>query len=110
MISARSITKSYGDVEVLRGVTLQVDRGTIHGFVGPNGAGKSTFLKSLVGVVRPCSGELLVDGLDVFEAALPTFEAVFGGGEENWRWLAFGGASGLLHCARIGMDESQTRL
>ena len=35
---------------------------------------------------------------------------VFGGGEENWRWLAFGGASGLLHCARIGMDESQTRV
>ena len=70
MISARSITKSYGDVEVLRGVTLHVDPGTIHGFVGPNGAGKSTFLKSLVGVVRPCSGELLVDGIDAISRSL----------------------------------------
>lgn len=70
MISARSITKSYGDVEVLRGVSFDVESGTIHGFVGPNGAGKSTFLKSLVGVVRPCSGELVVDGIDAIEQSL----------------------------------------
>ena len=64
MIHARDIVKSYGEVDVLRGVSLEVERGTIHGFVGPNGAGKSTFLKSIVGVVRLDSGSLHVDGVD----------------------------------------------
>ena len=64
MIHARNIVKSYGEVDVLRGISLEVERGTIHGFVGPNGAGKSTFLKSIVGVVRLDSGSLHVDGVD----------------------------------------------
>ena len=64
MIRARDIKKAYGQTTVLRGVSLEVLPGTIHGFVGPNGAGKSTFLKSLVGVVHPDSGALEIDGVD----------------------------------------------
>lgn len=64
MISARSITKSYRGTAVLRGVSLDVEAGTIHGFVGPNGAGKSTLLKILVGVVGRDGGTLEVDGID----------------------------------------------
>ena len=64
MIRARDIKKAYRKTTVLRGVSLDVRPGTIHGFVGPNGAGKSTFLKCLVGVVRPDSGTLEIDGVD----------------------------------------------
>ncbi len=64
MIRARDIQKAYRQTTVLRGVSLDVQPGTIHGFVGPNGAGKSTFLKCLVGVVRPDSGTLEIDGVD----------------------------------------------
>ena len=64
MIRARDIKKAYRRTTVLRGVSLDVQPGTIHGFVGPNGAGKSTFLKCLVGVVHPDSGTLEIDGVD----------------------------------------------
>ena len=64
MIKARSITKSYGGIDVLRGVSIDVEPGTIHGFVGPDGAGKSTFLKTLIGVVHRDGGRLEVGGFD----------------------------------------------
>ncbi|MAA51808.1 MAG: hypothetical protein CMJ41_01965 [Phycisphaerae bacterium] len=64
MIKARSITKSYRGLDVLRGVSIDVEPGTIHGFVGPNGAGKSTFLKILIGVVHRDGGQLDIDGFD----------------------------------------------
>ncbi|MCH2132805.1 MAG: ABC transporter ATP-binding protein [Phycisphaerales bacterium] len=64
MIRTHDLAKSYRNTPVLRGVSIEVEPGTIHGFVGPNGAGKSTFLKCLVGVVHPDDGEVTIDGLD----------------------------------------------
>lgn len=56
--------KSYGPVEALRGLTLQIPPGSICGFLGRNGAGKTTTLKVLLGMTRPDSGEARVLGLD----------------------------------------------
>ncbi|MEE2907162.1 MAG: ABC transporter ATP-binding protein [Planctomycetota bacterium] len=70
MIRTRELTKSYHQTPVLQGVSMDVAAGTIHGFVGPNGAGKSTFLKCLVGVVHPDSGDITVDGLDARRESL----------------------------------------
>jgi rhamnose transport system ATP-binding protein len=55
----RQITKSFGAVRALRGVTFSVQEGEAHALVGENGAGKSTLLKILAGIVHPDSGELL---------------------------------------------------
>src|SRR6185437_8213872 len=57
-----NVSKSYGAVRALRGVSLRVDRGEIHGLCGHNGAGKSTLVKALVGLVSPDSGEVRVGG------------------------------------------------
>ena len=64
LISARDLTKHYGDVHALDGLTLDVEPGVI-GFVGANGAGKSTFLRILLGLLRPTSGSASVLGFDV---------------------------------------------
>ena len=48
--------------EAVRGLNMQVPRGSVYGFVGPNGAGKSTTIKALIGLVRPSKGEALVLG------------------------------------------------
>jgi len=53
---------------VLHGVTFQVDRGEIFGFVGPNGAGKTTTLKILMGLIRPTEGSASILGRDVAES------------------------------------------
>jgi len=57
-----SVSKSYGPVVALRGVSLSVRAGEVHALVGENGAGKSTLVKLISGIERPDSGELFLDG------------------------------------------------
>ena len=56
------LTKRYGKVLALAGLTMTVPRGEVFGFLGPNGAGKTTGVKLLAGLVRPTSGEAWVLG------------------------------------------------
>lgn len=66
MIKATNITKSYGSLQVLRGVDLHVGKGEIVSIVGKSGAGKSTLLHILGTLGRPDGGSLTIDGQDVF--------------------------------------------
>ena len=64
-ISVSDLRKSFGDVQALAGVSLQVRRGTVLGLLGPNGAGKTTFVRVLATLLKPDSGTARVAGLDV---------------------------------------------
>lgn len=66
MIEIRDIHKSFGALEVLRGVSLTVDRGEIVSIVGPSGAGKSTLLQIAGSLDRPDSGKVYIEGRDIF--------------------------------------------
>jgi ABC-2 type transport system ATP-binding protein len=63
IIETDALRKNYGDVEALRGLSLQVPAGSICGFLGRNGAGKTTTIKVLLGMARPTSGLARVFGL-----------------------------------------------
>jgi ABC-2 type transport system ATP-binding protein len=63
VIETVDLRKRYGDVEALRGLSVQVPRGSITGFLGRNGAGKTTTIKLLLGMTRPSGGRLSVLGL-----------------------------------------------
>jgi len=65
MIRVEGLTKSYGAIQALRGVSFRVQAGEIVGLLGPNGAGKSTIIKILTGYLQPDEGIVEVDGLDV---------------------------------------------
>ena len=65
LIDVRNITKHFGSVIALGGVSLQVMSGEVHCLLGDNGAGKSTLIKTLSGVHKPTSGDFLVDGKPV---------------------------------------------
>ena len=62
MLAVHELTKSFGNIEALRGISFSVGAGEIHGVCGENGAGKSTLMKSLMGIVRPDSGTIEMDG------------------------------------------------
>src|SRR4051812_26449309 len=64
-LDVRDVAFSYGTVQVLFGVSLQVGAGQIVGLLGTNGAGKSTLLRVLCGLERPSAGQALLDGDDV---------------------------------------------
>ncbi|MFN3387880.1 MAG: LPS export ABC transporter ATP-binding protein [Allosphingosinicella sp.] len=64
-LSVVSIAKSYDRKIVLKDVSLHVERGEVVGLLGPNGAGKTTCFYSIMGLVRPDSGRILLDGADI---------------------------------------------
>jgi lipopolysaccharide export system ATP-binding protein len=64
-LSVVSIAKSYDKKAVLTDVSLGVDRGEVLGLLGPNGAGKTTCFYSIMGLVKPDSGRILLDGQDI---------------------------------------------
>jgi len=62
LYEARNITKKYGNLLALDGVNFRIHPGEVIGLLGDNGAGKSTLIKMMSGVVKPDSGEILIDG------------------------------------------------
>jgi ABC-2 type transport system ATP-binding protein len=64
-IATRDLTRRFGAVTAVDGVTFDVAPGELFGLVGPDGAGKTTTLRMLAGVLRPTSGDALVDGVSV---------------------------------------------
>ncbi len=67
MITVHGLTKSFGPQRVLRGVELEVPTGSITIIIGRSGGGKSVLLKHLIGLLRPDSGQVLIDGQDITE-------------------------------------------
>jgi len=70
MIKVQNLTKYYGDLAAISGVTFTVEQGEIVGFLGPNGAGKTTTMRILTGFIPPSEGRATVAGFDVFENSL----------------------------------------
>lgn len=66
IIEVTDVCKSFGSLEVLRGVTLQVRKGEIVSIVGKSGAGKTTLLQIIGTLDKPTSGQVRIDGTDVF--------------------------------------------
>ncbi len=67
-IETRDLTKKFPDVLAVDGLSLGVRRGEVFGFLGPNGAGKTTSIKMMVGLLKPTSGQVLIEG-EAIEAA-----------------------------------------
>lgn len=61
-VEARNITKNYGSVKALQGISLTIEQGEVVAFLGPNGAGKSTTISLMLGMRRPTSGSVLLFG------------------------------------------------
>jgi len=62
ILSLKNLNKSFGEFKAVNNINLQVNQGDIYGFLGPNGAGKSTTLRMILGLIKPDSGEILING------------------------------------------------
>lgn len=65
MIDIKGITKSFGQLKVLKGIDLHIEKGEVVSIVGPSGAGKTTLLQIIGTLDKPDSGEIVIDGTDV---------------------------------------------
>ncbi|MFC4493363.1 ABC transporter ATP-binding protein [Streptomyces ovatisporus] len=71
MIEVQELTKRYGETLAVDGLSFHVKPGRVTGFLGPNGAGKSTTMRAMVGLDRPTSGQVLIDGRRYEQIAQP---------------------------------------
>ena len=67
MIDIQHLVKHFDDVLAVDDISIQIPQGAIFGLIGTNGAGKSTFLRLVCGILKPERGQILIDGLPVFE-------------------------------------------
>jgi ABC-2 type transport system ATP-binding protein len=65
LLSVEGLTRTFGDLTAVTGVSFEVGRGELFGLVGPDGAGKTTTLRMLAGVLKPTSGDALMDGISM---------------------------------------------
>ena len=97
-LELRGIHRSYGDIQVLKGVDLELREGETYGLLGPNGAGKATLFRCMLGLLTPDSGQVLIDG-EEFDFSrekrsqlgyLPSDVSFYGDltAEENMRFFA----------------------
>jgi ABC-2 type transport system ATP-binding protein len=128
MLELRNIRKSYDSLTVLDGLSLAIPAGELYGFIGTNGAGKTTTLRIAAGLLRPDSGQVLIDGRDLWEhrddaaASSETLSRIgyvpdFFGVYENlyvWEYMEFfascSGLTGLKARQRCEMLLDQTGL
>ena len=65
MIEIKNLKKFFGKSEVLKGINLSIESGKVTAIVGPNGSGKTTLIKSILGLVKPTYGTIVVDGENI---------------------------------------------
>lgn len=72
LLQLKNISKTYskGNVKAVDNINLEIKSGEIFGFLGPNGAGKSTTIKMIVGLLKPDEGNIVLDGINVWEEPL----------------------------------------
>lgn len=68
-VAVEQLTKSFGPNRILEDVTLTLPAGEVSAIMGPSGTGKSVFLKSLIGLIRPERGKIIVDGVNIIECS-----------------------------------------
>lgn len=69
MIEVRNLTKKYGDHLAVQDISFSLEKGKIYGLLGPNGAGKSTTMNIMTGYIAATSGEVIIEGHDIFKEA-----------------------------------------
>lgn len=110
-LDVRNIAKSYDSRAVLRDVSLSVSRGEVVGLLGPNGAGKTTCFYSVMGLVKPDAGRILLDGRDI--TPLPMYRrAILGLGYLPQETSIFRGLTveqNILAVLEVAEPDKQTR-
>jgi ABC-2 type transport system ATP-binding protein len=116
-IEIRGLSKRFGAVEAVSGLTFTVEPGSVTGFLGPNGAGKTTTLRMLLGLVRPSAGTATIGGTSYRELANPlatvgtALEAAsFHPGRTAYSHLAVYAAAAGIPRARVGATLEQVGL
>lgn len=107
-INVKGLSKSFGSVEAVKGVSFEVEKGEIFGFLGPNGAGKTTTINMLTGLARPDGGSIELGGLDCTSDRKPVQHLIGVVPDESSLYPELTGFENLCFCGALyGMRKKE---
>lgn len=112
IVSVKNLKKNYGSFEAVNDISFQIEQGEIFGFLGPNGAGKTSTINMLIGLSRPTSGHIVIDGIDTIKDIKKAQRIMGIIPDENNLYDEMDGFDNLCFCASLyGMrkDEREKR-
>jgi ABC-2 type transport system ATP-binding protein len=101
LIQVKNLSKHFGDVDALKGISFSVKQGELFGFLGPNGAGKTTTINILTGLARPDSGNAVISGHDLTENPKSAQHLIGIVPDESNLYPELTGFENLLFCASL---------
>lgn len=108
MLSVANLKKTYGDFTAVNSISFEVQKGEIFGFLGPNGAGKTSTINMMIGLSRPTSGEVIIDGIDVRKQTKKAQSIMGIVADESNLYNEMNGFENLCFCAALyGMEKSE---
>jgi ABC-2 type transport system ATP-binding protein len=108
MIRLENVTKKFGTKVAVYNLSLALRRGELFAFLGPNGAGKTTTIKMIVGLLRPTSGKIFIDGHDIEKDSLEIKRRIAYIPEEPFLYDKLSGAEFLEFIANVyGLDKER---
>lgn len=108
IVKVIDLTKRYGNVEAVRGISFSIQQGEIFGFLGPNGAGKTSTINMLTGLARPTNGCIIIDGIDAIKDIKKVQELIGIVPDDNNLYDEMDGFENLCFCAALyGMRKSE---
>ena len=109
-VDAVDVTKRYGDLVAVNGISVQVEQGEVYGVLGPNGAGKTTFMRMLFGLIRPDAGEIRLFGRTWAEDGTRVLDNVAGFVETPRFYPYLTGRENLVGLARLDVGVASDRV
>ncbi|PJI07621.1 MULTISPECIES: ABC transporter ATP-binding protein [Clostridium] len=101
LLETQNLSKEYGGKKAIDNLNITVNEGDVYGFLGPNGAGKSTTIKSMLGLIKPTSGKVIINGYNVEEDREKAIEKIGAMVEAPSFYTGLSGYKNLLLTANL---------
>ncbi|ERI92461.1 putative bacitracin ABC transporter, ATP-binding protein BcrA [Clostridiales bacterium oral taxon 876 str. F0540] len=110
VLELNDVHKSFGKIEIIKGISFEVKEGEVYGFLGPNGSGKTTTIRMIVGLIKPNSGNIRINGYDVQKQFVKAVSSVGCIVENPDMYLDFTGRENLNIFAKLYGNVDSKRI
>jgi ABC-2 type transport system ATP-binding protein len=101
IVDVANLKKSYGEIVAVDDISFSIEKGEIFGFLGPNGAGKTSTINMMIGLSRPTSGQIIIDGIDAIKNIKKVQRIIGIVPDENNLYDEMNGFDNLCFCASL---------
>ena len=110
-VEVTNLKKKYGSFQAVNGISFSIEQGEVFGLLGPNGAGKTSTINMMIGLSRPSSGQVIIDGIDAVKDIKKVQRIIGVVPDENNLYDEMDGFDNLCFCASLyGMGKKEREI